>query len=50
MWPQLGAPLGFLLANGLFLTLTEVIGDNTQSGWNQALLGGHGESPSSSAR
>jgi MFS family permease len=26
MWPQLGAPLGFLLANGLFLLLLSVLG------------------------
>ncbi|WP_099024618.1 MFS transporter [Mycolicibacterium palauense] len=26
MWPQLGAPLGFLLANGLFLTLILTLG------------------------
>lgn len=27
MWPQVGAPLGFLLANGVFLVLLSVLGD-----------------------
>ncbi|WP_299559664.1 MFS transporter [uncultured Mycolicibacterium sp.] len=29
MWPQLGAPLGFLLANGLFITLIQVMGHSS---------------------
>jgi metabolite-proton symporter len=29
MWPQLGAPLGFLLANGAFLALIVALGHNT---------------------
>lgn len=31
IWPQLGAPLGFILANGLFLTLTYLFGYNSAS-------------------
>ncbi|MFN3869819.1 MAG: MFS transporter, partial [Hyphomicrobiaceae bacterium] len=29
MWPQLGAPFGFILANGFFLTLTILFGFNS---------------------
>lgn len=29
MWPQLGAPFGFLLANGLFLIIVKVLGHDT---------------------
>lgn len=29
MWPQLGAPIGFLLANGFFLVLTVAVGYNS---------------------
>jgi metabolite-proton symporter len=29
MWPQLGAPLGFLLANGAFFVLTSCLGHDT---------------------
>ncbi|MBZ8177754.1 MFS transporter [Corynebacterium poyangense] len=29
MWPQLGAPFGFILANGLFLVLVTIYGDST---------------------
>lgn len=31
MWPQLGAPFGFLLANGFFLALTIVFGFNSSA-------------------
>lgn len=31
MWPQLGAPFGFLLANGFFLALTFVFGFNSSA-------------------
>jgi metabolite-proton symporter len=35
MWPQLGAPLGFLLANALFLSLINLLGlDGIQAGVN----------------
>jgi metabolite-proton symporter len=40
MWPQLGAPLGFLLANGLFLVLILALSDSSSAGINDALLGG----------
>ncbi|MEV0947369.1 MFS transporter [Rhodococcus sp. NPDC049939] len=31
MWPQLGAPIGFLLANGLFLTIALLMDHDTSS-------------------
>ena len=31
MWPQLGAPFGFLLANGLFITLILILGHSNVS-------------------
>jgi metabolite-proton symporter len=31
MWPQMGAPLGFFLANGLFLLLIQVLGHSAAS-------------------
>ena len=31
MWPQLGAPIGFLMANGLFLVLIGWLGPGTAS-------------------
>ena len=39
MWPQLGAPIGFLLANGIFLILLSALGDAfTQWGWRIPFL------------
>ncbi|MGU3433089.1 MFS transporter [Actinomycetes bacterium M1A6_2h] len=39
MWPQLGAPIGFFMANGLFLILTLVLGyDSATSGAEHAFL------------
>ena len=42
MWPQLGAPFGFLLANGFFLLMTSLFGFNSaavQSGDNFMMWG-----------
>jgi metabolite-proton symporter len=39
MWPQLGAPIGFFMANGLFLILTLAMGyDSATSGAEHAFL------------
>ncbi len=39
MWPQLGAPFGFLLANGLFLTLTMLFAyDSTEASIDEPFL------------
>ncbi|MGV0852879.1 MFS transporter [Mycolicibacterium phlei] len=39
MWPQLGAPLGFLLANGLFIAIIQVLGhSNVQPDLDGAFL------------
>lgn len=39
MWPQLGAPIGFLLANGFFLILTLTMHyDSTTAGTNHTFL------------
>lgn len=39
MWPQLGAPLGFIFANGTFLIMTTLFGyDSTQAASNHDFL------------
>ncbi|MBF0217173.1 MAG: MHS family MFS transporter [Candidatus Omnitrophica bacterium] len=40
MWPQLGAPLGFILANGFFFLLTMLFNyDSSRAGMNSDFLG-----------
>jgi len=38
IWPQMGAPLGFLLANGVFLVLIVSLGDNGSGSTTSSVL------------